>query len=554
MKGKTINGFELKHQLGVGGMAEVWYAENRIGKKAAVKLLLKKFCNDDVIVARFFNEAKVMVKLEHPNIRQVYDYGEIDERPCIVMEYLDGDDLKGMMKNGVCFSDEELKKWWNQMVQALNYTHSIGVVHRDIKPSNIFIDRTGNIKLLDFGIAKINDSGSGTLTSSTLGTRIYMSPEQVKDPKRVDYHSDIYSLAVTFVHLLTGKAPYDCTTDSDFEIQLNIVTKPLDISALPHRWHVFLAPYLEKEPKNRPELTEFKAIEVQTPSTTKTYISEDTIIDNQPETDCYSDNVTKKDPRDLIFNVKGVSFVMKYIEGGTFNMGAYYDLFKINHPNYDYSADEDENPVHEVTLNSFYLGETVVTKQMYNSIMGNDTTTDYKHPISNISWNDCHEIIQKLNSMTGVKFRLPSEAEWEYAARGGNKSKGFVFAGSANIFEVAWYADNSDYLLHPVAMKQPNELGLYDMSGNVTEWCEDWYGQYDVEAQVNPKGPETGEYRVIRGGSWGYNAAQCRVTNRACASVDNKSCCNGVRLALSTKSINNMLKIVDFTDDNTIMV
>ena len=106
MEGKTVNGFVLQRQLGVGGMAEVWYAENRIGKKAAVKLLLKKFCSDDVIVARFFNEAKVMVKLEHPNIRQVYDYGEIDERPCIVMEYLDGDDLKGMMKNGVCFSDD----------------------------------------------------------------------------------------------------------------------------------------------------------------------------------------------------------------------------------------------------------------------------------------------------------------------------------------------------------------------------------------------------------------------------------------------------------------
>ena len=275
MQGKTINGYTLERPLGTGGMAEVWYAENKIGKKAAVKMLLSQLCADEGIKARFFTEAKVMVELDHPNIRQVYDFGDIDGRPTIVMEYLDGMDLKAKLKRGQRFSDDQLVKWWNQLVDALNYTHQKGVVHRDIKPSNIFIDSKGDVKLLDFGIPKVADVSTGTLTGSTLGTRIYMSPEQVKDPKRVGAKSDVYSLAVSFVHLITGKAPYDSTTSSDFDIQVSIVSKPVDLSPLPQAWQDFLAPYLEKDPEKRPALKHFG-----TSSTEKaqTPVSEETII------------------------------------------------------------------------------------------------------------------------------------------------------------------------------------------------------------------------------------------------------------------------------------
>ena len=259
MQGKTINGFELKRLLGTGGMAEVWYAENEIGLKAAVKILSEELSHNAQMQERFLNEAKVMVKLDHPNIRKVHGYGNIDGRPAIIMEYLDGSDLKKRMKDGQRFTGEELKHWWNQMVDALSYTHAQGIVHRDIKPSNIFIDQKGNAKLLDFGIAKVADTTTGTLTGSTLGTRIYMSPEQVKDPKRVGTASDVYSLAVSFVHLLTGKAPYDSTTSSDYDIQVSIVTKPVDVSKMPAEWRSFLAPYLAKEPADRPALRTFVA-------------------------------------------------------------------------------------------------------------------------------------------------------------------------------------------------------------------------------------------------------------------------------------------------------
>ena len=266
MQGEIINGFVLKKLLGEGGMAEVWYAENEIGKPAAVKILNENLTRNAQIVERFHNEAVVMVKLKHPNIRQVYGYGYLGNRHCIVMEYLEGDDLSDMMKDGRHFTDAELRQWWNQIVSALSYTHKQGIVHRDIKPSNLFLDEDGNIKLLDFGIAKIMENSSLTQTGSMMGTLMYMSPEQVQDSKNIDYHTDIYSLAVTFVHLLTGKKPYDTDTTSDFQIRERIVYTPLDVSVLPADWQGFLTPYLEKEPQDRPELRMFEPTPLAKPT------------------------------------------------------------------------------------------------------------------------------------------------------------------------------------------------------------------------------------------------------------------------------------------------
>ena len=260
MQGQIINGFELKKLLGKGGMAEVWYAENEIGKPAAVKILNENLSNYQQIVERFHNEALVMVKLDHPNIRQVYGYGYIGNRHCIVMEYLEGEDLETLMRDGRHFTDNELRRWWNQTVDALDYTHAMDIVHRDIKPSNLFLDKRGNIKLLDFGIAKVKESISLTSTGAMMGTLMYMSPEQVKDTKNIDYRTDIYSLAVTFAHLVSGNCPYDSTTSGDFEIRERIVYKPLEMGGLPTSWKGFLAPYLEKEPENRPALRHFEEV------------------------------------------------------------------------------------------------------------------------------------------------------------------------------------------------------------------------------------------------------------------------------------------------------
>lgn len=257
MQGKIINGFKLIRLLGVGGMAEVWYAENEIHLPAAVKILNDTMLNRDSIVERFRQEAEIMVKLHHPNIRQVIGYGTVDGRPAILMEYLEGKDFREYIKNGIKFTGDDLVKWWNQLVDALTYMHRRCIIHRDIKPANIFVDNDGNIKLLDFGIAKMKENLSKTKTGMMLGTLSYMSPEQVMDSKYLGPESDYYSLAVTFVHLMTGRDPYDLSTLNDYKVRRSIVEIPLNMTGVPAYWQEFLKPLLVKPPEKRGELKHF---------------------------------------------------------------------------------------------------------------------------------------------------------------------------------------------------------------------------------------------------------------------------------------------------------
>ncbi|MGN1235878.1 MAG: formylglycine-generating enzyme family protein, partial [Bacteroidaceae bacterium] len=179
--------------------------------------------------------------------------------------------------------------------------------------------------------------------------------------------------------------------------------------------------------------------------------------------------------------------------------------------------------------------ETEVTQALWTAVMGNNPSyfKGDNNPVEKVSWNDCQEFITKLNSMTGQKFRLPTEAEWEFAARGGKKSRGYQYSGSNNISDVAWYCDNSGDNTHAVKTKQPNELGIYDMSGNVFEWCQDWYGDYSSGSQTNPKGPSSGSSRVNRGGGWYCDARYCRSADRFGNPPDYRNFILGLRLVLS---------------------
>jgi formylglycine-generating enzyme required for sulfatase activity len=209
------------------------------------------------------------------------------------------------------------------------------------------------------------------------------------------------------------------------------------------------------------------------------------------------------------FIVHGISFDMIQVTGGTFHMGA----TKSSVP----EAKDDEFPIHDVTLSDYYIGKTEVTQALWHAVMGTSPShfSGDNLPVESVSWNDCQKLIKKLNTVTGQNFRLPTEAEWEYAARGGNRSRGYKFSGSDNLASVAWCGDNSHMKTHSVATKHANELGIYDMSGNVEEWCCDRYGSYDVEAQTNPKGAKRGQNRVLRGGCWSSRASDCRSLSRS---------------------------------------
>ncbi len=210
------------------------------------------------------------------------------------------------------------------------------------------------------------------------------------------------------------------------------------------------------------------------------------------------------------YMVGGTSFTMIPVQSGSFRMGATAEQGD--------DATEREKPSHQVTLTkSYYISSTEVTQALWLAVMGTNPssfTGDLSRPVEQVSWNDCQTFIAKLNQMTGETFRLPTEAEWEFAARGGTSSEGYKYAGSNDIDDVAWYQGNAGGTTHPVGTKRPNELGLYDMSGNVLEWCQDWYGAYTTDALVDPRGPETGSNRVYHSGCFDYPAHGCRVSFR----------------------------------------
>ena len=237
------------------------------------------------------------------------------------------------------------------------------------------------------------------------------------------------------------------------------------------------------------------------------------------------------EPSKQTFTVKGVEFKMIKVEGGTFSMGATSEQGS--------DAYNHEKPVHSVTLSDYYIGETEVTQELWVAVMGSNPSWfkgNNRRPVENVSWDDCQKFIKELNRLTGKKFRLPTEAEWEYAARGGKYSKDYVYkySGSNNADEVAWYGSNSGSKTHPVKTKKANELGLYDMSGNVYEWCNDWYNQnyYRNSPQTNPTGPSEGGSRVLRGGRGDCGDRDVRVSNRGRFTPVNRGRYVGLRLAL----------------------
>ena len=220
---------------------------------------------------------------------------------------------------------------------------------------------------------------------------------------------------------------------------------------------------------------------------------------------------------------------MILVEGGTFTMGSY-------------SGDDDEQPTHRVTLNSFQIGKYPVTVGQYKAFVEATGRSmpdapswgwQDKHPMVNVNYNDAVAYCNWLGEKYGGDWRLPTEAQWEYAARGGQNSRGYTYAGGNDLWDAGWYEDNAGGQTQSVGRKKANELGIHDMSGNVWEWCADWKGKYSSSSSTNPRGPSSGSIRVLRGGSWAYPASSCRVANRFSYAPSGRYTFSGFRVVLS---------------------
>ena len=517
---------------------------------------------------KFLKEARNIAKLNHPNIVRIIDVFEENGTAYYVMEYAEGGSLADKVTAEGHLSEAVATRYIAQVAEALDYIHQRKMNHLDVKPGNIMLTENDDAVLIDFGLAKQYDAATGGQTSTTpVGiSEGYAPMEQYKQGGVGEFtpETDIYALGATFFKLLTGVTPPSAADVMEDGVPTNELAK----NRTSGKVIALITHAMESRKRDRiHSAAEFlKGLKgggvsakpaVRNEETTIVEAVEDTTIIGQPQPVRKRKSRPARSPQQTLqqtiesktFTVNGVSFEMMKVEAGTFMMGATSEM---KDP-YD-----DERPTHQVTLtNNYYMGKTEVTQALWVAVMGqkevkhsfvgrlfgegstyvDNNPSEFKgnnKPVERVSWDDCQEFIAKLNAMTGKRFRLPTEAEWEFAARGGNNSKHYQYSGSNNIDDVAWYTDNSSNTTHDVATKSPNELGLYDMSGNVREWCQDRYDNYSSSAQTNPAGPPSEwSYRVFRGGSWCSAASSCRSSYRYRYDPDSHFNYLGLRLALS---------------------
>jgi len=503
-----------------------------------------------------------------------------------------------LSRTGRAMTEAEVTDVLRQVLNALTEVHGKGFVHADITPNNIMIDKSGNVVLIDFGSTKEVEEGNhrSTLAAMTR-TPGYTPQEQLDgDVSRMGPWSDFYALGVTLFRLLTLESPLELKDKEEeaFAPYQDRISQPMRDLILWMTAHnrrkrpqsvaeilAFMKESFTEQPtvrkqekkpqigiegkntKTKDEKTEFEKKPDAKDETE--FEGKKTAVDKKvsPKPNLSPAPTPQSKPKSLkwLWRIGGLVVValiggviwnsqqvknytelpaeqkaiiqnlinnMVPVEGGTFTMGATAEQGS--------DASVVGKPAHKVTLRSFSIGKYEVTQEEWEAVMGSNPS-DFKgakRPVEMVSWNDCQTFIRKLNALTGKQFRLPTEAEWEYAARGGNRSSGYKYSGSDNLGNVAWYDENSGGTTHPVGQKQANELGLYDMSGNVWEWCQDRYDwdYYGSSPSQNPKGPSTGSSRVDRGGGCGFDNGDYRVSDRDYGAPDGRVSTRGLRLAL----------------------
>lgn len=595
--GAHIRDYVIDSLIGGGGMGEVYLATDiNLNRKVAIKVLRPEHTHDQSFAQRFRNEAQVQARLNHPHIVTLYSFFEEGGTYYIILEYAPGITLDTLMRQVGIIPEERAMRIFQQICEALAYAHKSNVVHRDIKPSNIMVDvqNGDSVKVMDFGIARIMDAGHITRTGAQMGTVNYMSPEQVLAVKDVDHRTDIYSAGIVLYEMLSGRLPYDTDTESPYKVQEQIVKAPMPD---PRGIYGYISPQAvallelltQKDRANRPadimQALQPRRAQIVPPPNMQPVTPKRAVMETKLQIPTEAEIKPRQDyaepvlvpPRQrsrlawlwlvlAVLVVVGVVLLkpwnmLKKQAEEQFSEMSEVPMVEVGSGEFVMGSEEgepDETPRHTVFIHAFYISPYEVTQGEWESVMGfnNSQFPGTNRPVDSVTWFQALEFCNKRSIAEGLQpcytiagnrtvcdfdadgYRLPTEAEWEYAAVGGPSRSPFLYAGSNDIDAVGWYESNSS-ATHPVGEKAPNSLGLYDITGNVREWCWDWYGKnyQNMVGIDNPRGPATGIKRQTRGGSYQSNAYRSRVTFRAYGDPSEpRNGGYGFRLARSTSS------------------
>ncbi len=543
--------YEVVKKLGEGGMGVVYKAvHNLSGQEVAIKMLPPELSQDEGIRTRFINEARLLAKLDHPNIVTLYNFLEEDQKFYLIMQFVKGKTLEDHIREKGKLPVDEAVNIFSQVCDALGYAHELGVIHRDIKPANIMITPDMRVKVMDFGIAKLTGGTKLTATGIAVGTVWYMSPEQIRGAE-LDARSDLYALGITLYEALTGRVPFN--SESDYEVrkshvEVNPPSPLMHDSSLPQAAETVLLKVLSKNPADRYQnAQEFKKA-IESIRTSPLVITPEYQSQGIPTEQIQKKSSNKGIVIALIIlililcggavyyflfhqkmlapQVNPLRAEQVYIPAGEFTMGSE-------------KGKDDEKPVKKVLLSGYYIDKYEVTNLQYQKcveakICG--APQDFlvnkspSAPVVGVSYNDAKTFCE------WAKKRLPTEAEWEKAASQKGKNTEYPWGDEKPDCKRANFVE-CDLKLKEVGsfVSGASGYGVMDMAGNVAEWVADWYDKnaYLTMNTTNPKGPLTGTYRVVRGGSFKSTSMDLRKSNRMYSSPSERLMTVGFRCARS---------------------
>ena len=489
--GQVIATWELVRKLGEGAFGQVWLARHvALGDERALKVP-----TDPDYVAQLRKEGQLQHQLDHPNIVKTFDLNPLHDPPYAVMEYVEGESLRERLNREGTLSVDEALRILGQVLEAVQAAHAAGVLHRDLKPENVLLAADGTVKVTDFGISKVQPDvlrtflrayygGGPTAGRSVAGTLDYMSPEQ-RSGQEPTPSDDLYAVGVMACELLAGQRPGAH------------VDRTLKRAGTPQEVVVIIDRACEERDYRYPHAAEMLADVRAAAATTRAEPG------NPPSPARPTRPAFPSAPappthtsQDLITNSIGMT--LKVIEPGTFIMGSARGY-------------DGERPAHEVALShGFHLGIYPVTQAEYERVVGWNPSRlkGPKRPVEQVSWDDARAFCRKLSVSEGVEYRLPTEAEWEFACRAGTTTEYCFGDDEDRLTEYAWFDGNSNRTTHDVGQKKANAWGIHDILGNAWEWCQSLYKPYPYRADDGREDLGAEGRRVLRGGSW-FNYANC---------------------------------------------